>query len=159
MSFEEAARMPDRRDQSERIDVGRLLWVGPLVIVVTTVANVVFTMIVTRLLGMSEDFPALTPGAIAMFTAIGIVGAVAVFAIVAHFARSPISLFRKIALGVLLLSLVPDLLLLVAPPEMRATVLQVIVLMLTHVVAAGVCVWLLERLTRSRKIAARAAST
>ena len=159
MSTGDTAHLSEPSRPADRIDARRLLWVGPLVIVVTTVANVVFTILVTRLLGMSEDFPALTPGAIAMFTAIGIVGAVVVFAIVARFARAPISLFRKIALGVLLVSLVPDLLLLVAPPEMRADLLQVIVLMLTHVVAAGVCVWLLERLTRSRRIAASAEST
>ena len=146
MSTGKAAHLPSHDARSERIDVRRLLWVGPLVVVATTVANVIFTLVVTRLLGMSEEFPALTPPAIAMFTGVGIIGAVIVFAIVARFAREPISLFRKIALAVLLVSLVPDLLLLVAPPEMRATVTQVIVLMLTHVVAAGVCVWLLERL-------------
>ena len=149
MSTPDAAHWPDPRSEPTRLERRRLLWVGPLVIVATTAANVVFAAVVTRLLGMSDEFPPLTPGAIAMFTAIGILGAVVVFAGVARFAREPYSAFRKIALVVLLLSLVPDVLLLWAPPDMRATVPQVVVLMLTHVVAAGVCVWLLERVTRA----------
>ncbi len=33
--------------------------------------------------------------------------------------------------------------------EVRADVPQALALMLTHVVAAGVCLWLLERFTRA----------
>ena len=145
-----AARLPDRSHHARRVELRRLLWVGPLVIVAAVIANVIFAALAVRAFGISNEFLPLTSEPIAIFTAVGVLGAVIVFAIVARFARDPIPLYRKIALGVLLVSLVPDLLLLWAPPEMRADVPQVIALMLTHVVAAGVCVWLLERLAAVR---------
>ena len=74
-----------------------------------------------------------------------LVGAVIVFAIVARFARRPYSLYRKIAVGVLVASLIPDLALLWMPEP--AGTIEVILLMITHVIAAGVVVWMLERLT------------
>ena len=147
MSTGDAARNPDRRAKTRRVDLRRLLWAGPLAIAASVIANVLFAAVVVRLFGISDEFLPMTAGAITTFTAVGVFGAVVVFALVARFTREPISLFRKIALGVLLLSLVPDLLLLWAPPEMRADVPQVVALMLTHVVAAGVCVWVLERLS------------
>ena len=147
MSTGEAARLPDHSHETRRVELRRLLWVGPLVIVASVVANVVFAALAVRLFGISAEFLPMTSEPIAVFTAVGVLGAVIVFALVARFSREPISLYRKIALGVLLISLVPDLLLLWAPPEMRADVPQVIALMLTHVVAAAVCVWLLERLS------------
>ena len=69
------------------------------------------------------------------FTVVGVLGAVIVFALVARFARRPVRLFRRIALVVLLLSLVPDLSLLTSSPYADTTVQSVLVLMLMHVVA------------------------
>ena len=149
MSSGEAARLPDRPRDGRRVDGRRLVWVGPLAVVVSVIANVIFAAVAVRLFGISDEFLPMTTGAIATFTAFGVLGAVLVFAVVVRFSREPISLFRKIAAVVLLLSLVPDLLLLWAPPEMRADVPQVIALMLTHVVAAGACVWVLERFSQA----------
>ncbi len=133
------------RSDTERVDSRRLLWVGPLIVAAAIVANVIFASFATRIFRIPDDFIALTPGAIAMFTLFGTVGAVIVFAIVARFARRPYSLYRKIAVGVLVASLIPDLALFWMPEPVGA--IEVILLMITHVIAAGVVVWMLERLT------------
>lgn len=148
MSTADAA-LPNRPTgpEPERVAGRRLLWAGPLIVVAAIAANVVFALITVRIFGISPEFLALTPGAITMFTLFGVVGAVVVFAIVARFARRPFSLFRKIALVVLLLSLIPDLALLFLPDPAGAV--EVILLMITHVIAAGIVVWLLERLVRA----------
>ena len=141
------AGLPNRAAEPERVAVGRLLWAGPLIVVAAIAANVLFALIAVRLFGISPDFLALTPGAIATFTLFGVVGAVVVFAVVARFARRPFSLFRKIALVVLIVSLIPDLAMLFVP-DMAGPV-EVILLMITHVIAAGIVVWMLERLVRA----------
>lgn len=136
--------------QSERIALGRLVWVGPLAVLASVAANLIFTMIANRLLGVSPEFPALTPGAIAMFTAVGVLAAVVVFALVARFARRPIWLYRRIALVALLLSFIPDLALPFLPGPDPVGAREIVLLALTHVVAAAVSVALLTTLARDR---------
>jgi len=143
------AGLPNRNAEPERAATGRLLWVGPLIVVAAIVANVAFALLAVRLFGVSPDFPALTPEAIAMFTAGGALGAVIVFAIVARFSQRPFSLFRKIALVVLLLSLIPDLVLPFLPSPIPVGAVEAILLMITHIIAAGIVVWMLERLVRA----------
>ena len=132
---------------NERVATRRLLWVGPLAVIASVAANVLLTMAAVRLFGLSSEFPPLAAGAIAMFTAVGVVGAVVVFALVARFSSRPITLFRRIALAVLLLSLLPDVAMLFSG-EPGATPAAVVWLMMTHVVAAAISVALLTTLTR-----------
>jgi hypothetical protein len=134
--------------RSEQVALRRLLWVGPLAVLASVVANLIFTMIGNQLLGVSPEFPALTPGAIAVFTAVGVLAAVVVFALVARFARRPIWLFRRIALVALLLSFIPDLALPFMPGPDPVGAREVVLLALTHVVAAVVSVALLTTLAR-----------
>ena len=147
MSASDAARMPERPADSSRPDLRRLIWVGPLIVAAAIVANVLFALLTTRLFGVSDEFPALTAGAIAMFTLFGVLGALIVFALVARFSRRPYALFRKIALVVLVVSLIPDLAMPWLPGPVPAGPIEVILLMITHVIAAAIVVWLLERLT------------
>lgn len=147
MSTGEAARLPNRPVTSERVSISRLLWVGPLIVVAAIAANVLFALLATRLFGVSDEFPPLTAGAIAIFTLFGVLGALVVFTLVARFARRPYALFRKIALVVLVVSLIPDLAMPWLPGPVPAGAVEVILLMVTHVIAAGIVIWLLERLT------------
>lgn len=41
--------------QSERVDLGRLLWVGPLAVAASVGANVLFTQIAIPLTGVSPE--------------------------------------------------------------------------------------------------------
>src|SRR5690242_17392670 len=96
---------------SQRVKASRLWWAGPLTIVVAVVVNVIVRQIAVSLLGVSADFMPLQAGPPVVFTIIGVLGAVIAFAIIARFSARPISLFRTIAIVVLLISLVPDILL------------------------------------------------
>jgi Family of unknown function (DUF6069) len=135
---------------SERVSLGRLLWVGPLAVAASVGANVLFALITNELFGVSPEFPPLTPGAVAVFTAVLVFVAVGVFALVARFARRPIRLYQRVALIALLISFIPDL----ALPFMESPVpigtREVVLLMLTHVVAAAVCLPLLTALSQER---------
>jgi Family of unknown function (DUF6069) len=132
----------------ERVSLTRLLWVGPLTIIAAVVANVAFVTVTNPLFGVPPDFPALTREAVAAFTAVGVLLAVVVFALVARFARRPISLYRRIAIVALMLSFIPDLALLLIPGPIPVRVREVVLLMATHVVAAAVTIGLLSSLTR-----------
>ena len=77
-----------------------------------------------------------------------IIAAVVVFALVARFARRPIWLFRRIALVALLLSFIPDLALPFMPGPDPVGPREIVLLALTHVVAAAVSVALLTTLAR-----------
>ena len=119
----------------------------------TIVAAVVATLLV-RWVGVSVldiplEFPPLAQaGPTVFFTTISALGAVAVFAVVRRRSRTPARLFRGIAVGVLFLSFIPDLWLL---SEGAGAIFPggtgpgVGLLMLMHVVAASVIVWVLTR--------------
>ena len=97
-------------------------------------------------LDIPTEFPPLAGPAPTIFsTAVGALGATAVFGVVRRRADRPEYLFRWIALGVLLLSFLPDMLLFgdgaAAFPGVTPT--GVGVLMLMHVAAAAAIVWFL----------------
>jgi hypothetical protein len=134
---------------SKRISFRRLLWVGPLAVLASVIANVLVSITTVALVGISPEFEPLYLRPVIGFTVVGVLGAVLVFALVARFSRRPVRLFRRIALVVLLLSFMPDLSLLNASPYAGTTVQSVIALMLMHVVAWLISVSLLTTLTRT----------
>jgi len=133
----------------KRISFRRLLWVGPLAVLASVIANVLVSITTVALVGISPEFEPVHLRPVIGFTVVGVLGAVLVFALVAHFSRRPVRLFRRIALVVLLLSFMPDLSLLNASPYAGTTVQSVIALMLMHMVAWLISVSLLTTLTRT----------
>lgn len=99
------------------------------------------------ILDIPTGFPPLAgPGPTIFFTAVGALGATAVFAVIRRRSDRPEVLFRWIALGVLLVLFLPDVWLLsdgAAGAFPGATLTGVGVLTLMHVVAAAVIVWFL----------------
>lgn len=95
-------------------------------------------------LDISGEFPPLaSPGPTIFFTAVGALGAIGVFAILRRVSQRPERLFRRIAVAVLLVSFLPDLLLLsdgAAGAFPAATPTGVAVLMVMHIVAATMIV-------------------
>ncbi|MDQ2997428.1 MAG: DUF6069 family protein [Chloroflexota bacterium] len=134
-------------DRTERIDNGRLLRVGALAIVASVIANLIIRIITVDLLGIGKEFLPLGWGPPIIFTIMGVLGAVAVFAIVARFSKRPIRLFRIIGLVVLVLSLLPDIGLLNANAMPGTSLGSVIALMLMHVAAGAITIWLLTTRT------------
>lgn len=108
------------------------------------VANLVVWWLGVSLLTIPPDFPPLAgAGPTIFFTSVGAVGAVLVLALLRRLSDRPAALFRRIAVAFLLLSFVPDLLLLTeggrdAVPGV--TVPGVVVLMVMHVVAAVIII-------------------
>lgn len=91
--------------------------------------------------GVAPGFQPLTVPPVALFSALGVVGAAGAYLVLDRFGDDPRRSFRLVAVGVLLLSFVPDVFLLSVDPA--ATVPGVVILMGTHVVVAAVCVALL----------------
>ncbi len=102
------ATAPNKNGQ-EQIDHGRIWWVGLLAIGASVVANLLVRTMLYALFELPAEFPPLQAGAIALLTVLYTFVGVVVFAIVARFARRPITAFRLIATVALILSLVPNL--------------------------------------------------
>ena len=133
----------------ERVEPRRLLWVGPLAIVAAVAANTAVRAAELAVLDVPDTFVPLVSPAYAIATAVGVLAAVIVFAVVAARARRPITVFQQIAWGALLLSALPDLGLLFGVGGMPpAAPVYVVALLLMHVTAFAVSVPLLITLTR-----------
>lgn len=126
--------------------LSRLLWVGPLAIVAATVANVILQQLAVALLRPDPAFMPLNLMPPIIFTVVGVLGAVLVYALVGRFARNPVVLFRRIALVTLVVSFIPDILMLVTGFNPGTTLANVVVLMVMHVVAWAIAVGMLTRL-------------
>lgn len=137
-------------DHSERVSFRRLLWAGPLAIVLAAAANALVYFVAAQLGAMPQDV--LVPGMgqpvslspVIFNSVIGAVGGVIAFAVIARFARRPIRLFRIVAAIVLVLSFVTPFSIPDAPAAMRA------VLLLMHVVVAAAVVGVLTTQAREQ---------
>jgi membrane-bound acyltransferase YfiQ involved in biofilm formation len=136
-------------EATERVAFSRLLWVGPLTILAAAVANALLTVIAVAVLRPDPAFMPLTQPIPIIFTAAFVLIGVIVFAIVGRMSSRPIALFRRIALVALVLSFIPDILMLVTGFNPGTTVANVAVLLLMHVVAWAITVGMLTRLARA----------
>lgn len=124
----------------------RLVWVGPLAIVAATAGNVILQQLAVAALQPDPAFMPLTLMPPIFLTVIGVLGAVLVYALVGRFARNPIPLFRRIALVTLVVSFIPDIMMLVTNFNPGTTLANVVVLILMHIVAWAIAVEMLTRL-------------
>jgi hypothetical protein len=102
-------------------------------------------------LEIGEGFLPLGVGPTVVFTVAGMVGAVVVFGPILRFAGRPVRLFRRVALAVLLVSLVPDVLMLFSGYMPGATVAGVFTLMVEHAVSWAVAVGVLTGSVREKE--------
>lgn len=131
---------------TERVVYSKLWWAGPLAIVAALVANLAATALFQALLRPDPAFMPLTFGAVIFFTTMGVLGATIVYAALGRFSSRPVSLFRRVALIVLVVSFIPDLLLPFQPQAFPGvTWPNAIALMVLHAIAWAVCVPLLTR--------------
>jgi hypothetical protein len=132
------------------INARALWWAGPLTVAVAVLLVIATREVAFRLLDLPAGFPPLTWQGLIFFTVVGVGLGVLVFAVVAMFSSTPIRTYRKIALVVLVLSMLPDAWLPGNVPG--ATWPVAIVLMVTHVAAWAPTVFLL---TNPKLIAAK----
>ncbi len=129
---------------SERVSLKRLLWAGPLAIVLALIANGLVRAIALAVLDIPADFVPLQTPAFIGLTVVLLLGAIVTFAVIGRLSRRPVRTFQIVAAIVLVLSFLPDIGLLVSGAP-GATLPGVLTLMLMHVIAAGVVVWVLGR--------------
>lgn len=98
--------------------------------------NVVLVGIATAV-GVAPGFRPVAVVPVALLSAVGVLGATGTYLVLDRLSDTPDRLFRLVAVAVLLVSFVPDVLLLSADPA--ATVPGVVVLMVMHVVVAAAC--------------------
>ena len=132
----------------ERVSSRRLLWVGPLAIVASVIANQIVRILAVSLFNISPEFMPLQIGPPIAFTIMGVLGAVIVYAIIGRLSRRPIRLFRVIALIVLVLSFIPDIGLLMTGMIPGTSPVAVGTLASMHIVAWAITVWMLTTLAR-----------
>ncbi|HLZ63044.1 MAG TPA: DUF6069 family protein [Ktedonosporobacter sp.] len=126
----------------ERIAWQRLWLVGLFAIIASVIVTAVIAIAARSLLLIHAS----TTQRVGVFTVIGALGAVLVFALVARFSRRPIRLFRIIATVVLVLTFIPDLALF----SFLGGAASVTVLLLMHVATYLICVGMLTTMTRAR---------
>lgn len=136
----------------ERISGRRLWWVGPLTIAAAVIAVLIVRSLAVALLAPASEFMPLWWGPPIVFTVVGVLGAVLVFAAVGRWARRPIWLFQIIAAVVLVISFIPDIMLLLANPAPYPGITPGTVgaLIVMHIVAWAVSVGLLTTLAREQ---------
>ena len=131
---------------ASKIELRRLLWVGPL----TILASILGVLIV-RVIAVAILQPDPTPMSLGwvmpvIFTFVLVTGAVLVFALVSRFAATPIRTYQIIAFVFLLISFLPDIGF-ARSPMPGANWPNAIALMIMHIVAWGICVSMLSKLS------------
>jgi hypothetical protein len=130
------------------VSLVRLYWVGPLGIATSVLAVLTVQFIAVKALSPLPRFSqaVLASHEPAIVTAVLVSGAVLVFAGCVRLAADPVRTYRRIALGALLLSFVPN----VAAALFMGPAVDwpsMIALMSMHVIAWVITVWMLTTLT------------
>lgn len=136
--------------QKERraIDWGRYALVGLATVVAAVLANVIVYFIGSMIVTYDPQFVILAnPSGTIIFTVVPAIIAVLLYAVLLRFTANPARLFTTIAAVVLVVSWIPDLTYIPTLPG--ASVAQTVLLMIMHLVAAAVIVWMLTTLTPS----------
>ena len=134
-----------------RIAIGRVWLAGGAALVISLLANAIVRTVMVVIFSISPLFRALsTWDTIIIFTLVGVFGATVVFAILARLTKHAIKLFRWLAGFLLVVSFVPNILMLTSNAP-GATVPSVISLMVMHVITASITVGLLTTWPRVRR--------
>lgn len=135
--------------EQERVAYGRLWWVAPLAALVAAGGNVAVYLVASSgdlitpdvILPSGAPMTALEP---AISSVIGVAGATALYAVLGHLVRRPVTIFRIVAAVMLIVSFAMPFSL------PNASLAYVLSLEVMHVLAAGVSVWALTTLAGER---------
>jgi Family of unknown function (DUF6069) len=140
-----AANALKRQDLSERF-----WWVGMGTLLAAVVMNSLIVLAAHTLFTVAPTFVPLQFASVIPATVVAVTGALTVFALLNRRSERPTRLFRRIAGGVLLLSIIPDLLLPVIGLYPGTTLPEVAALLLMHLATALLCVGMAPRLIDAR---------
>jgi hypothetical protein len=128
-----------------RIPLSRVLLAGVIASAASIVANLILRWLGMALIDVPADFmPLATTLPVIQFTVIYLIIAVIVFALINRFTRDPVRIFRIVAIVALIISLIPDIMLLVNPGAMpmgTVTFSAVVILILMHLVSFAIVWW------------------
>jgi hypothetical protein len=142
-----SAAMLSANGSARSIDWGRFALVGLATVIAAVAANVLVYFIGSALVGYDPQFVVLANvSATILFTVVPAIVAVLLYALLLRFTDNPTRNFTIIAAVVLVASLIPDITYIPTVPG--ASIGQTAILMVMHVVAAVVIVWMLTTLTR-----------
>jgi hypothetical protein len=133
---------------SPAVGRGRFALVGLGTVAAAVIANLLVYALGSAVVGYDPEFIVLAnPSGTILFTVVPAIVAVLLYAVLMRFTNNPARIFTNIAIIVLILSLIPDLTYIPTVPG--ATSGQTAILMVMHVVAASVIVWMLTNFTRT----------
>lgn len=115
----------------------------------SVVVNYLLLVLLKPYTGVPDTFMTLSPGPVIAWSMFGVIGATITYALLRKFAQKPKGLFGLIAFVVLLASFIPDVLIhnMETGPFAGATWSAVVLLMLMHVVVAGIVTYLIIKKT------------
>ena len=134
----------------KEVDSSRILLGGLVTIVLSVIGNLILLWIANLLVEIPPEFAPLGPLRISVFTVAFLLGAIIVYVILAAKVEHPIRTYQRIGWIFLIVSFIPDMAMLFVDFMPGATVTAVIILMLTHVVAGLIALYLLPAMTRTK---------
>lgn len=135
----------------EHVALRKLIWVGPLTIVTTAIANLILRTIAVSVFGVPETFQYLQAPSVIGSTIIFLLVALLAFILVSRFARRPIRFYRVLAFIVLCISFLSPVMALVGlfpAPGMTLSIFWTMIAM--HLVSGIITIGLLTTITREK---------
>jgi len=145
MNYKGGSMQQQKQNALEHIGMQRIGIAGLIALLMALAGNLFLAMFTVSGFDTPESFQPLQASSVSLFTTIGVVGATVVFALLAWLRENPLPLYWTISAVVLLVSFIPNIIMLVNGTAAAA----VISLMLMHVIAAvasvGSMTWLLRQ--------------
>ncbi|GER84461.1 hypothetical protein KTAU_30970 [Thermogemmatispora aurantia] len=138
---------PPGRSARPKFALRRLVWVGPLTIIVAVLVNLVIRSLAVTFFGVPDRFAYLQAPFVIGSTVFFLVLALVAFVLVGRFARHPVGFYRLLALAALFVSFLNPVLALSGlfpAPGMDVPIFWTMIVM--HTVTAIITVALLTRL-------------
>ncbi|MBE3559523.1 MAG: hypothetical protein IMW89_09885 [Ktedonobacteraceae bacterium] len=133
----------------DRVSLRKLLWVGPLTIVITIIANMLIRTVAVAFKGVPETFQYMQAPSVIGGTIVYLLLALLAFVLVGRFAQRPFQFYRILALVALCVSLLTPIMALTGLMSASGMNLPIFWTMITmHIVSAGIVVTLLTTLAR-----------
>lgn len=146
------ASITHRSTAQDRFALRKLLWVGPLTIVVAAIVNMALRAIAVNFFGVSDGFLYFQPSYVIGGTVIYLLLALLAFVLVGRLARHPVSVYRIVALVALCVSFLTPVMALTGLFPAAGMNLHIFWTMLAmHVVSALITVALLTTLAAERR--------
>jgi len=141
-----------RSTPQERVATRKLVWVGPLIIVIAVLVNLVVRTLAVSFFGVASSFLYLQIPVISVTTVVFLLLALLAFVLVGRVSRHPVRIFRIVAGVALLVSFLNPLLLLAGwwlpAPGMNLHIFWTMIVM--HIVSALIAASLLTTLAVER---------